>query len=118
MGITLSSVADVLDRAADLIEPEGKWTQGASARDAKGESIHPRGRQTPVCFCGFGAVVYLSKDEHGLVESAFRLLDKQCPGSKTSLRPFPEWQDQPNRTQAEVVAKLRSAALRARGTQQ
>ncbi|MFA6031846.1 MAG: hypothetical protein WC889_02965, partial [Myxococcota bacterium] len=50
------SVADVLERAADLIEPEGAWTQGESARDANGKPLKQGSDHNAVCWCVLGAI--------------------------------------------------------------
>ena len=100
-------IADVLDKAADLIEPEGAWTQGAEARDANGEELsYPY--DDAVCFCAGGAV-WKAGHEWSVAISAWRLFQSTVP-----YEDGPEWNDEPERTQAEVVAKLREAAAKAR----
>ncbi len=107
------SVADVLERAANLIEPEGAWTQGEYARNAYGSGFihnrrYPHG--PPVCFCLNGAINFVAGNRvtqdytpaQRIVESMF---DDGATGT---------WNDAPERTQAEVVAKLREAAALAR----
>lgn len=94
------SVADVLDRAADLIEPEGAWNNGSG----------PLG-----CHCAWTAIVEAAGKHAGDA-------DEQVPGvlffAKTigGIRSGSiwNWNDAPGRTQAEVVAKLREAASLAR----
>ena len=96
-------VADILDRAADLIEPEGRWVQGNLFRLAGGKEI---------CWCAYGAILH-TRSAHS--EEAAELIERDLP--KTSpggLRPIAAWNDAPERTQAEVVAKLREAANLAR----
>jgi hypothetical protein len=46
-------VADVLSRAAGLIEPEGAWTQGAYAvsEDGIAEDDDHNWPDDPTCFC-------------------------------------------------------------------
>lgn len=100
------SVAEVLNRAADLLTPEGAWTQGAGARDRDGRALvapHPNA----VCWCAFGAIAQVGGDNPdctSVVYRASRLLDHD---QKLDII---EWQDKHGRTQAEVVAALRSAA--------
>lgn len=105
------SIADVLDAAADLIEPAGRWTQGAYARNIHGDDIvdDDDGSLVPreaVCFCVYGAVAFV--EDQPIAESAagafLEMLGVQAVG----------WNDAPERTQAEVVAKLREAATLAR----
>lgn len=102
------SVAEVLSRAADLIEPEGKWTQGCLFRDAEGKGLRPSDSGKS-CFCMAGALVQIG----GPWASAWNFLDDALPkvgfGNRTGA-----WNDAPERTQAEVVAKLREAAELAR----
>ena len=104
------SVADALERAADLIEPEGAWTQGALYRDALGE---PAGAASgkAVCWCAVGAL----NEVRGPFSDAFEAVEALLPKPRTfHLRPLSDWNDAPGRTQAEVVAKLREAAALAR----
>jgi hypothetical protein len=106
----MSSIANILDKAADLIEPEGAWTQGAWIER----------RADRRCMCAEGA---LATAEHVEPSEAyereatqffFRWLrdsgEMPDPGSDIA-----DWNDDPKRTQAEVVAKLREAASKARG---
>jgi hypothetical protein len=92
------NTADILERAADLIEPKGAWMQGGLRR------FHD---DRPICWCAVGAIYHVAKtpDEALTVRGALgALLDQSVP----------EWNDAPGRTQAEVVAKLREAAALAR----
>lgn len=97
------SVAEVLDRAADLIEPAGAWMQNALSKyDIAGN---------PTCMCVIGAVLNVP----GASFEAVDFLDKLLPPTKVAdKRPAAKWNDAPERTQAEVVAKLREAAALAR----
>jgi hypothetical protein len=101
------SVADVLDRAADLIEPEGAWSNDDVARTATGEETHASDPEA-TCWCALGAI-WRTADRAGVNRYAadkplFNLLGKSIG----------EFNDAPERTQAEVVAKLREAAALAR----
>lgn len=108
------TVAEVLERAADLIEPEGAWTRGAYAADECNDSIdtlHPDAK----CFCAMGAV-YRAAGASSLYKTG--PLDVVNDVRKhlitvvgTTMASF---NDAPGRTQAEVVAALRSAAAVAR----
>jgi hypothetical protein len=104
------STADVLDRAADLIEPEGAWTKGGYARGASGTFVICSENAT--CFCALGAISVAS-NRWGYTDEpdarAVRVLEGLVEG------PLSGWNDAPERTQAEVVAKLREAARIARG---
>ncbi|MGV0964165.1 MAG: DUF6197 family protein [Polynucleobacter sp.] len=109
------SVADVLDRAADLIEPEGKWTQGAYGRDATGCEVI--GVENAVCFCAMGAMYKARGDigafEHDpdLVRPLAALIERTCDAA------IDDWNDASERTQTEVVSALREAAALARKEQ-
>lgn len=106
------TVADILTAAADLIEPEGAWTQGAFARTAKGHVIGS-GEDPAVCFCGAGAV-YRMGGPRAVTERALNVLDSWARQRRKGFRIFAQFNDAPERTQAEVVAALRAAADKAR----
>lgn len=99
------NVSEILSKAADLIEPEGAWTQGSAARDANGHEIDPQSREA-ACWCVYGALDRVAGDRFqrgiGFIEEA------------TGQVLISVWNDAPERTQAEVVAKLREAAELAR----
>lgn len=98
------SVADVLERAADLIEPEGAWTRFCLARDAEGNSVLV-GSDKAVCFCMEGAIRRVSgwSDEHPAVDLLERV---------TETIGYGDWND--SHIQIEVVAALREAAALSR----
>jgi hypothetical protein len=102
-------VADVLERAADLIEPEGAWTQGAYARDAKGRKFITGRAEGMVCFCAIGAIDHVTNAITPLWKDALTALQQVLPESRIGA-----WNDAPERTQPEVVAALRRAATLAR----
>jgi hypothetical protein len=104
--------AGVLASAADLIEVEGAWTQRVFARNAEGEETGLSECRGPaVCWCALGAISKIAGNDDLLVERAeyalMRLLRCEVDG-------IANWNDAPERTQAEVVAKLREAAAIAR----
>lgn len=98
------TVADVLDRAADRIEPEGAWGQGEY------KSIAGR-------FCVLGALAYVAGVNPNdpwtghLASDARYELAEVLP---VACHEVSDWNDAPERTQPEVVAKLREAAALAR----
>lgn len=98
----------VLDRAADLIEPEGAWTQRYFARvEPGGNCIGPR-ETAAKCWCAFGAIL-------NIVGSAWEAEDRAIPFLRAITREgIDHWNDAPERTQPEVVAALRKAADLAR----
>lgn len=98
MSGTIFTVADVLERAADLIEPEGKWTQGEMARDRNGVMTGAECEDAE-CFCAWGAMLRV-----GGVSGAPTFF-RSYVGAAISA-----YNDSPERKQPEVVAKLREAA--------
>jgi hypothetical protein len=102
------SVADVLDKAADLIEPEGAWTQEYMARDADGYLASVRSEKA-VRFCAMGAIRRVNR----VGEDAALSFLKLAIGKDNVAR----WNDSIDRTQAEVVAALRQAATLSRNEQ-
>jgi hypothetical protein len=108
LSATPQSVADILDRAADLIEPEGAWTQGTWARSPTGRSCSPYD-DSAQCYCMRGAIVRVGG--FGLMDELPSINSKLDFSSAARMA---RWNDFEDRTQAEVVAKLREAAAKAR----
>lgn len=99
--------AEILTKAAELLEKPGAWTQGAFARTATGEKCFPGANA--VCWCAGGALTQVSPREAAVAATkAYRLFDDLVGGLLS-------FNDHPSRTQAEVVAKLREAAAKATG---
>ena len=98
------STADILNRAADLIAPDGAWTQGALARTRNGYAIGPE-EDDAVCWCVQGAL-YRAGGENVWAAGDAHIALKASLGSSVS-----GWNDAPERTPAEAVAALRAAAL-------
>jgi len=106
------SIADILDKAADLIEPEGAWTQGFELSGKDG------------CHCAATAIEAVVHEvsepelDAGLdAYDAFEPMEffAQIVGFRQSIwGTIWYWNDAPERTQAEVVAKLREASAKAR----
>jgi hypothetical protein len=119
--MTALSVAEVLDAAADLIEPDGAWTQGDFGRrsDGKGWSMVERATDIAfadfpaTCFCLYGAVAKVAgvSPQNALAEP-FAVI-REVFNTPFAFE-IAQWNDAPERTQAEVVAKLREAAAFAR----
>jgi len=103
-------VSDVLDRAADLLTPEGAWTQELFARDICGGPLSAGFDEGAVCWCAIGAIEKVTGEE--FLEELPVLAAQQL--ESVLLTAIPPWNDAPERTQAEVVAKLREAAALAR----
>lgn len=98
------SIADTLEAAAKLIEPEGAWTQGVWG-DANS------------CMCAEGAIyAAVGRDpmrgRESIADGASKFLAKLLPFHDGNA--IAHWNDAPERTQAEVVIKLREAAAKAR----
>ncbi len=107
------TVSDVLEKAAELIEPEGRWTQNAFARDRSGQTVS-WGDPMAVCWCARGAIARAADGQDTM--RAYRVLRSILPEvSRRSVDPVANWQDAHDRQQSEVVAALRAAAEAARG---
>lgn len=108
------TVADVLDAAANIIEPEGAWTRGTYAADRCNDSVDTLSSDAK-CFCAMGAV-YRAVEASSiyktgpivLVGDVRRYLYNFLGCSAASFN------DHPDRKQSEVVAALRAAATSAR----
>ena len=103
--------ADILNAAADLLEKPGAWTQGTEARDQDGRSLVWGTDERAKCWCVVGALEWASGRGRAATERAKALYAQstgimmECLGAA-----IPDWNDAPDRTQAEVVAALRKAA--------
>lgn len=100
------SVSEVLDRAADLLESEGRWTQGALARTKMGHCIGPE-EANSACWCALGAIMHVGK---GLNLQPVIIAMRTITGGSA----IGDWNDAPGRTQDEVVQALRSASQQAK----
>ena len=99
----LTEVPNILRRAAETIEPEGAWTRGALARDWNGSPIG-HDEDNASCFCLHGALARVNGGDaynEIICDYIIRVI-----GTELSV----DWNDAPERTQAEVVAALRAAA--------
>lgn len=101
-----SDLAAVLNRAADLIEPPGAWTQGALARDATGSPV-PVYEPSAVSFCVAGAVI---RETNGCEMQSWSPIHRALATRDHRFTSASVWQDQHERTQAEAVQLLRDAA--------
>lgn len=93
--------SQVLAKAADLIEPEGAWTQDVWRND------------TRTCFCAEGAIAQAAGIEPARAgaHDSSRYLETAVGIGRWEV---PTWNDAPGRTQAEVVAALRKASALAK----
>lgn len=108
--MSAKTVAEVLNAAADLITPKGAWIQSQYAADLDGLKCEPTSDRA-ACFCLVGAVSRISGIDPGNVEAG---------PLAAAIKPYAEaaykyglahWNDSEYRTQAQVVAALRAAAL-------
>jgi hypothetical protein len=95
--------SEILRKAADLIEPEGAWTQGTSYRDAEGLAVDG-GKPDVACRCMVGAVNEVAEWSWDIAAPAFKYLDRLL------LADTARWNDRRERKQLEVVQALRDAA--------
>ena len=108
----MADIAAKLDEARALIEPEGAWTQGKYARGKSGREAKATSKSA-VCFCAMGAVGRVFDDSHpNLCTPGMPHLAKAA-GTDCIY----QWNDAPERTQAEVIEALRKAAELARQEQ-
>lgn len=93
-------IADILNKAADLIEPEGAWTQGRWTADDYS------------CRCAEGAIAAAANISPLNIGShpAAIALAKVLGLPNAHQGGIALWNDDLSRTQAEVVAALRAAA--------
>ena len=100
-------IAEILDRAAELIETKG-WTQGAFAR-AGGKPVIIDHIDAD-CFCAVGAI---HRSYKGILEydANIFLVEVLCLSGTDEIF---AWNDNPARTKDDVVAALKAAAQLAR----
>ena len=105
--ITGEEVADVLERAADLIAKPGVWAQRYYGYTEAGHITDDP--EEAVCFCALGAIAKArGTDTLDPPFSDAELFFGRTVGGITSFN------DAPDRKQGEVEAALRSAATAAR----
>ncbi|MGQ3040584.1 MAG: DUF6197 family protein [Brevundimonas sp.] len=116
----MADVQEVLNKAADLLEKPGAWTQGAEYRNKAGEDISDLDESdddnptdlTPVCWCASGAIWRQPISTPEKVAACEALASALGADNRFDI---PKWNDAPSRTQAEVVEALRTAAKAAGG---
>lgn len=102
----MTNVAEILNKAADLIERPGAWTQGTSYRGPN-EEWRSGGEADVVCRCAAGAINEVCGWSFDAALPAFKAFEAHIGGDTA------QWNDSACRTQAEVVAALRAAAEKA-----
>ena len=107
--MTLEAV-QIIRKARELITPEGAWTQGTFARDAKGDPVGLF-RDGAVCFCLGGALdraeYIIDADVPGRV--AYNTMMQVVGASRDGACGIASWNDVPGRNQYEVLAALKLA---------
>lgn len=106
------SDADVLERAADLLEEFG-WCQGSCAISLEGTATYQGWLNGELVdgLCMGTALIRAGRDLGREILSPF---DSYPPFDIDIDRPVAVWNDEPGRTREEVVARLRDAAAAAR----
>lgn len=101
--------SEILSAAADLIEPQGRWTQGVYGRRA-GKQVAIEHLAMADCFCTAGATLRITegRSDRRVEEALLKI------GRRGGYSNIADWNDDPDRTQAEVVSALRQASEKAR----
>lgn len=101
------TVSECLERAAELIEPEGKWCQGHYAIDVAGDNTSFNS-PTACRFCMVGAIwrTVVNAGANATCD-IYHAAQRGLPDTNMLLS---DYNDAAERTQAEVVAALRKAA--------
>lgn len=104
-----AAIADVLSRAAAILSASGAWGAGWYAKDRFGESVDTS--DDAACrFCAMGAVYRAAGISSRARTPAPIITATRAHLSKVLGCGVAHWNDAPERTQQEVVAKLREAA--------
>jgi hypothetical protein len=94
---TLGDTLAVLHRARELLEHERRWCRGSFARGWRDIPV-PVGSIVPRRYCALGAIMRAGSELSIPAEGASIALEWQVG------RPVQDWNDDPRRTHAEVVA--------------
>lgn len=92
-------------KPSELLSDESKWTQKCSSRDKQGFLVSPK-YSTACMWCLTGALYKCAVDFVAYNQTVCQL-KAVLPG----VGSIPAWNDNPNRTFAEVRAKLLEAGL-------
>lgn len=95
-------VSDILERAADRLSKPGAWCQ-----------VLRSGESNPGGQCAANMICEITSDDVPLRRDAAAVFSRHIGGAG-HMADIWTWNDAPGRTQAEVVAKLREAAAKAR----
>lgn len=72
----------ILEKAWDVIDDRGHWTQSASARNDCGKKIAPE-HQDACCWCAVGAVEKVVADLNADDALLFAVIERLCDSTKT-----------------------------------
>jgi hypothetical protein len=99
--------SEALRAARELLTPEGAWIQGSWAVTADGYGVFPTDSDEAVCWCARGAIEQQLSNYCGSDPSKFlsRAIGVQGSGA------IADWNDAPERTQAEVLDAFSRAIL-------
>jgi len=97
-------ISETLDRAADLLEPKGRWTQHANYRSEGGHILISG--VNAASYCLVGAIDAVESGPVG--KEAISFVSARVGVAAVA------WNDAPTRTQKQVVEKLRTCAKIAR----
>lgn len=104
------NVAEILNAAADLIEPEGAWCQRAAARNTASEPVAVRSAEAR-SWCMLGAIDWVVFNQTGWMEALpIRVAVWDALRDEAGARYMAPWNDVQGRTRAEVVTMLRRVA--------
>ncbi len=116
----MMTLADVLDGAADLIEPEGRWVRNWTAEKPDPAARNPADRVQALAtdpkadkWGGTGAIYKVGR-EAGLTNADCHEAQRIAAASVGAGIYFSDWAWAYERTQGEVVNALRRAAHEAR----
>jgi hypothetical protein len=104
---------EILRAAAELIGQPGAWTQDYYAKSVDGLEVWATS-DSAVCWCMDGALRRVGLGKRGYDDAIHHLVEA-CATARgwTGRDAVHKWNDAPDRTQAECVAKLLVAAERA-----
>jgi hypothetical protein len=110
------NTADILDRAATLIEERG-WNQHYYVNDAGGldldGALYAATGMDPKPHVGMSAWPGYTQARDQASHRAYAWLSRWMPGPRTPI----SWNDMAERTKEEVISTLRAAARAARAEQ-
>lgn len=107
--VASSEIRQVLELAAELLTPEGAWCQGAAALSTDGRKVAADAPEAQAR-CLNGAVHAAAKSLGAGWIERYNAAQRQLRETLGDYREVWRWQDDPGRTQSQVLALLRKAA--------